>query len=326
MLPKGSFVTAGWAWAVGDCMPPKKSTFDAEGCCLCCVCGAGAAGFGADAYRDKIEFLRSALPVDAGAVVPEVAEDGLGGADCVLPKKSIPSKLSPALVCFGGAAGAFAGAALIAGSVVLGLAGAASSMSPNKSTCCLLGGCGTLPMLDDPFLKLPARSIVAFSRTTFNGTSSSADASLKVLGSGIGPSITHLLLSYFVLMKFSIFASLGTCPGASLSSQYLFALPLPHLSIEANCSSVQLSRSTDLTREICTPIERWIPEQRMHTKTPMFQDAHRGCLLRLQSAHVLLDSSLTSCLSVARFCAERSTGRLDMMSMCWWQGSDWAVL
>ena len=197
-----------------------------------------------------MEFFRSALPVDAGAAIPEVAEEGLGGADCVLPKKSMPSKLSPALVCFGGAAGAFAGAALIAGSVVLGLAGAASSISPNKSTCCLLGGCGRFPTLEDPFLKLAVRSMVAFSRTTFNGTSSSAAASLNVLGSGIGPSITHLLLSYFVRMKFSILASLGTCPGASLSSQYLFALPLPHLSMEASCSSVQLSRSTDLTREM----------------------------------------------------------------------------
>lgn len=61
-----------------------------------------------------------------------------------------------------------------------------------------------------------------------------------------------------------------------------------------------------------------MPEQRMQIKTPMFQDAHRGCLLRLQSAHVLLDSSLTSCLSVAWFCAERSTGRLDMMCVSLW--------
>jgi hypothetical protein len=54
----------------------------------------------------------------------------------------------------------------------------------------------------------------------------------------------------------------------------------------------------------------------MHTKTPMFQDAHLGCLLRLQSAHVLLCSSLTSCLSVAWFCADRSGGLLDMMRVC----------
>lgn len=186
----------------------------------------------------------------AGVLKPEVAEDGLGGADCEGPKKSIPSRDSPGLVCLGGAAGAFAGAALTAGSVVLGLAGAASSISPNKSTGGFLGGCGNGPAPAEPFLRLPALPIVAFSRTTFNGTSSSADPSSKVLGSGIGPSITHLLLSYLVLIKFSIFASLGTWPGANLCSQYLFALPLPQRSIEAICSSVQLSRSTDLTREM----------------------------------------------------------------------------
>jgi hypothetical protein len=51
---------------------------------------------------------------------------------------------------------------------------------------------------------------------------------------------------------------------------------------------------------------RWMPLQRMHTKTPMFHEAQRGCLLTLQSAQDLLDSSLTSCLSVARFCSVRS--------------------
>lgn len=45
----------------------------------------------------------------------------------------------------------------------------------------------------------------------------------------MGPSITHLLLSYFVRMKFSIFVSLGMCPSASFASQYRFALTLPHL-------------------------------------------------------------------------------------------------
>ena len=44
----------------------------------------------------------------------------------------------------------------------------------------------------------------------------------------------------------------------------------------------------------------------MQRKTPMFHEAQRGCLLRLQSAQVLFDSSLTSCLSVARFCSARS--------------------
>lgn len=121
-------------------------------------------------------------------------------------------------------------------------------------------------------------------------------------------------------MKFSILASFGTCPSASLCSQYLFALPFPHLIIDAICSSVQESKSTDLTREMCTPKLRCTPEQRMQTNTPMFQEAHRGCLLRLQSAHDLLDSSLTSCLSVARFCSLLSgpTGRRDMFG--WGEG------
>lgn len=52
---------------------------------LCAAgCGAGAAGFGVEAYSDKIEFLRSTRPVDGAPVV----EDGRGGADCVPPKSS----------------------------------------------------------------------------------------------------------------------------------------------------------------------------------------------------------------------------------------------
>ena len=61
---------------------------------------------------------------------------------------------------------------------------------------------------------------------------------------------------------------------------------------------------------------RWMPLQRMHTKTPMFHEAQRGCLLRLQSAQDLFDSSFTSCLSVALFCSVRSGPegtRRDMM-------------
>jgi hypothetical protein len=54
----------------------------------------------------------------------------------------------------------------------------------------------------------------------------------------------------------------------------------------------------------------------MHTKTPRFQLAHRGCLLRLQSAQVLLVSSLRRLLRVAWFWAARSAAglgaRLDM--------------
>lgn len=56
----------------------------------------------------------------------------------------------------------------------------------------------------------------------------------------------------------------------------------------------------------------------MHTKTPMFQEAHLGCLLRLQSAQVLLYSSLTSCLRVAWFCACLSAGLLDIVWDLFW--------
>lgn len=92
----------------------------------------------------------------------------------------------------------------------------------------------------------------------------------------MGPSITHLLSSYLVRMKFSILASEGTWPTANLSSQYLFARALPQLKILFICSSVQESRSTDLTRLMWTPMLRWMPEQRMQMKTPRFQLAHRG--------------------------------------------------
>jgi hypothetical protein len=178
----------------------------------------------------------------------------------------------------------------------------------NKSTFCvcfLVFGGATVP---PPLLILALLSLspIAFSLTTFNGTSSSPVPSSSVLGSGIGPSITQRLLSYFVLMKFWILLSFGTWPSANLCSQYLFARALPHRSIDCICSSVHESRSTLFTREIWVPIPRCIPLQRMHTKTPKFHEAHRGCLLTLQSAHDLLDSSFTSCLRVARFCSVRS--------------------
>jgi hypothetical protein len=41
----------------------------------------------------------------------------------------------------------------------------------------------------------------------------------------------------------------------------------------------------------------------MQMNIPRFQLAHRGCLLRLQSAQLLFDSSLTNCFSVAVFWA-----------------------
>jgi hypothetical protein len=109
---------------------------------------------------------------------------------------------------------------------------------------------------------------------------------------------------------------------------------LPHFSTLWSCSSVQVSRSTDLTLLICVPIPRWIPEHRMQMKTPKFQLAHRGSaatvskgaisiepckdirLFLLQSEQVLLPSSFTRFLSVARFCSARSAaglGRRDIV-------------
>jgi hypothetical protein len=175
-------------------------------------------------------------------------------------------------------------------------------MSPNKSTAgaAARGGggaldddCGCWPVLCDA-----DRSSLVFSCTMLSGSSSSAP---NVEGSGIGPSMTHRFDSYFVRMKFSIFASDGLWPRASLASQYLFARVLPHFRILCSCSSVHESRSTDLTLLMCVPMPRWMPEHRMHTKTPRFQLAHRGCLFRLQSAHTLLPSSFTSALRVCVF-------------------------
>ena len=89
----------------------------------------------------------------------------------------------------------------------------------------------------------------------------------------------------------------------------MFALALPHFSIDCNCSSVHESRSTDLTLLMCVPIPRWIPEHLcshacqsrtsrithacqtylMQMKIPKFQLAHRGSALCLACGlHVLL--------------------------------------
>jgi hypothetical protein len=101
----------------------------------------------------------------------------------------------------------------------------------------------------------------------------------------MGPSIVQRFDSYFVRMKFSILASDGTWPGANLASQYLFARAFPHFSTLCSCSSVQVSRSTDLTLLMCVPIPRWMPEQRMHMKTPRFQLAHRGSVAVVSTIH-----------------------------------------
>ena len=72
-----------------------------------------------------------------------VLDDLAGAADDDPPRKSRPSKLSPGLVDFGGAAGALGMASRLegmGGSTVFGRAGAAAAgasiSSPNKSTCC----------------------------------------------------------------------------------------------------------------------------------------------------------------------------------------------
>lgn len=148
-----------------------------------------------------------------------------------------------------------------------------------------------------------------------SGVSSSASS---VVGSGIGPSITHRFDSYFVRMKFSIFASDGLCPTASFASQYLLALVLPHLSMLCICSSFQASSSTDFTLLMCVPMPRCMPEHRMQTKTPRFQLAHRGCLFLLQSAHTLFPSNFSRAFKVVAFCAVRSLPagcRRDIMNM-----------
>lgn len=120
-------------------------------------------------------------------------------------------------------------------------------------------------------------------------TTSSSPSTSRVEGSGMGPSMTHRFDSYFVRIKFSILASEGMCPGASFASQYLclsascplvylsnpylFARALPHRSMLANCSSVHVSRSTDLTRLMCVPIPRWIPE---HLWSPLSADSQQS--------------------------------------------------
>lgn len=96
------------------------------------------------------------------------------------------------------------------------------------------------------------------------------------------------------------------CIQTTKNHSYLFARALPHLTTLCNCSSVQASRSTDLTRLMCVPIPRCIPEHlillvdfmmrsryphRMQTKIPRFQLAHLGSVDRSVSCN---DTTLTS--------------------------------
>lgn len=176
---------------------------------------------------------------------------GRGGGDGSEPRKSNPSSELLALVDFGGAGSALGGTFEATGPAVL--ARGIGSSPPIRSTC----GAGRAAadgwpgcVFRDCFL-----SMVCFSLTMLSGTSSSASVP-SVDGSGIGPSMTHLFSSYLVRIKFSILASEGTWPGASFASQYLFARALPQFRTLWSCSSVQESRSTDLTLLMWTPILR----------------------------------------------------------------------
>lgn len=176
---------------------------------------------------------------------------GRGGGEGSEPRKSNPSSELLALVGFGGAGSAFGGTLEATGPAVL--ARGIGSSPPIRSTCGAgRAAAGGWPgcVLSDCFL-----SMVCFSLTMLSGTSSSASVP-SVDGSGIGPSITHLLSSYLVRIKFSILASEGTWPWASFASQYLFARALPQFRTLCSCSSVQESRSTDLTLLMWTPILR----------------------------------------------------------------------
>lgn len=274
---------------------------------------------------------------------------GLGGGDGCDPRKSKPRSELFVLVALGGAGSALGGTLVATGPAVL--ARGIGSSPPIRSTCG--AGTGRAGAEGCPFRSDSCLSMLCFSLTILSGTSSSPSAS-SVEGSGSGPSMTHLLSSYLVRMKFSILASEGTWPGASFDSQYLFARALPQFKTLCSCSSVQVSRSTDLTLLMWTPMLRWMPEQRMQMKTPRFQLAHRGSvvgrhcqtqdpeqLLReerkqqrercwyvvyvrlflLQSAHILLGSNFTSDLSVAWFFAALSAagfgGRLDIVWSFW---------
>jgi zinc transporter ZupT len=52
------------------------------------------------------------------------------------------------------------------------------------------------------------------------------------------------------------------------------------------CSGVHMSKSTDLTLLICVPIPRWIPEHRMHRKTPLFSSVRDSHQSRRRKSHI----------------------------------------
>jgi len=129
-LPKASFMPpkadcVGDVCDWGDARPPNDS------CRVCCCCGC-AAGFGTEAYNDRIDCFRSGLDGAAEAPAGPVLEGLAGGAE-LPPRKSNPNNEPPAFVCFGGAASAFGGGALAAtGGPVLDRGGAGAA-SPKRS-------------------------------------------------------------------------------------------------------------------------------------------------------------------------------------------------
>jgi hypothetical protein len=237
-----------------------------------CWVGAAGCGRGVDAYRDRIDCFRSGRDCPLAPPAPVVLA-GRGGAAAASPKKSSPRSESLVLVVFGGAGSPFAAILDTGGPAVLDRWGMGSPPMRSGGGAATLAGWDDCPR--DAFRTDSFRSMVCFSLTRLKGISSSPSAS-RVLGSGIGPSMTQRLSSYFVLIKFSILASDGAWPAANLASQYLLALEFPQLRTLWSCSSVQESRSTDLTRLMWVPMPRWMPEHRMQTKTPRFQLAHRG--------------------------------------------------
>lgn len=112
----------------GDDKPPN------EDCRLRMDCVGVGAGFGVEAYSDRIDCFRSGLEVLVEFNGFEAALEGLS-CPCGLPKKSKPSNESPVFVCL---AGAGAAEVLLTGfelgmSVVLGLTGGTGVSSPNRS-------------------------------------------------------------------------------------------------------------------------------------------------------------------------------------------------
>lgn len=129
-LPNASFMPpnadcVGDVCDCGDARPPNDS------CRACCCCGC-AAGFGVEAYSDRIDCLRSGLDGAAEAPAGPVLEGLAGGAE-LPPRKSSPSSESPARVCFGGAASAFGGGALVAAGGPVFERGGAGVASPKRS-------------------------------------------------------------------------------------------------------------------------------------------------------------------------------------------------